>query len=307
MPAKVKNALHGWLVIDKPYGMGSTQVVGRLKYLFHPTKIGHGGTLDPLATGVLPIAFGQATRTVPFVMNGKKIYQFTVKFGEQTSTDDIEGDVIATSVQRPTTAQIESLLPSFVGDILQTPPAYSAIKVQGKRAYALARSGADVVIQPRTVHIESLKLLAHTTDTADFEVVCGKGTYVRSLGRDIAIGLGTVGHITALRRTACGVFSLADTITLDKLEKSAYTDRPNAAFIPVQAVLTDILELAVTADEALALSHGRSLRKGRLPDKDLMQATFEGSLIAFVTVKDNVVRPVKVFNNNVKGENDVDC
>ncbi len=295
MDKPFKNDINGWLVIDKPYNMGSTQVVGVLKRLFHPMKIGHAGTLDPLASGVLPIALGKATRTISFVMDGLKVYQFKVKFGAATATDDVEGEVIETSDNIPTPAQIRAILPQLTGTIEQIPPAYSAIKLNGRRAYDLARRGEAVDIKPRLVRIDRLELLSMEKEEALFEVTCGKGTYVRSLGRDMARMLGACGHITYLRRLQCGPFSIKESKTLENLNKIAYSELPAAGLIPVEAVLTDILELAVTENEARALSHGQSLKKDGLTDGGFYKATCEGALIAFITVQGDIVRPTKVF------------
>lgn len=308
MLPKIQNDLNGWLVIDKPVGMGSTEVVTRLKRLFHPMKIGHAGTLDPLASGVLPIAFGKATRTVPFVMDGLKKYEFKVKFGQATTTDDKEGKITQTSLVLPAKADIETVLPSFIGDIFQTPPIYSALKIGGKRAYALARNGKEVELKPRLVHIQTLHLLQQTaSDEMLFEVTCGKGTYVRALGRDIAQKCGTYGHITYLRRTKSGPFSVKDAISLDKAEKIAYSECSREVLIPLEAVLTDILELAVSVNEARALGQGQALpvpASSSFKDGDFLKATWEKALIAFLTVKDGFFRPTKVFKQI--GENDVD-
>ena len=306
MGPKIVNDLNGWLVIDKPYGMGSTEVVSRLKRFFHPMKIGHAGTLDPLATGVLPIAFGKATRTVPFVMNGVKKYIFEIQFGQSTTTDDAEGEVVEVSDRLPSQAQIEEVLPEFVGDIFQVPPAYSALKVAGKRAYDRVRKGEKVELPPRKVHIESLSLQAMPSQNkAVLEVVCGKGTYVRSLGRDIAKKCGSCGFITALRRTQSGPFTLADAISLDKIEKIEYSKNPREVLIPLEAVLIDILELAVSENEARALSHGKSISlspKTSFKEGDFLKAMYNGQLIAFGYAEGGLFRPSKVF----KGENDVD-
>src|SRR5262249_44748996 len=198
----------GWVVRDKPLGMGSTQAVGKVRWLFQAEKAGHGGTLDPLATGVLPIALGEATKTVPFVMDGRKEYRFTLRFGEARSTEDAEGAVTANSDVRPSDEAIRAALPRFLGTIEQMPPAFSALKIDGKRAYDLARAGETVELKPRQVTIERLEFLARPdVDHADFVVACGKGTYIRSLGRDLALALGTVGHLSALRRTVAGPFT----------------------------------------------------------------------------------------------------
>lgn len=298
-----KQNITGWLVVDKPPTMGSTQVVTALKKIFHPTKIGHAGTLDPLATGVLPIAFGQATRTIEFVMNGLKTYAFTVRFGARTTTDDLEGAVVATSPNRPTRDQILAALPAFIGAIQQTPSAYSAIKINGRRAYDLARKGQEVDMPIRTVQVESLRLLSMpNADEASFEIVCGKGTYVRSIGRDLAIKLGTQGHLSSLRRTKCGPFTEKDSKTLEKIKECAYSPLSEVKFIPMTAVLTDILELAVSESEASALRHGRMIAVDVAKD-GFFKAIHQSELIAFVTVEEGFARPTKVFD---KGENDVD-
>lgn len=215
---KKGRAVSGWLVLDKPYELGSTQAVGKVRWLFDAKKAGHAGTLDPLATGVLPIALGEATKTVPYVTDGGKAYRFTVAWGARTSTDDAEGEVIANSNQRPTEEDIRALLPNFIGTIEQTPPVFSAIKIDGKRAYAEARAGKDVVIEAREVEIDDFKLIKHNTDHTTFEVECGKGTYVRALARDLGEQLGCHGHVTQLRRTWVEPFEENDAITLDQLE-----------------------------------------------------------------------------------------
>ena len=205
----------GWIIFDKPLEMTSTQAVGKLKWLFNANKAGHAGTLDPLATGLLPIALGEATKTVPFVMDGEKVYRFTVKFGEETNTDDTEGEVTQTSSHRPTDAEIEAVLPDFTGEIMQVPPAFSAIKINGERAYDKARSGEDVVLEPRPISVHSLTLIERIDeDSALFEAECGKGTYVRALARDMARKLGTYCHVTALIRVAVGPFEEEDMISL---------------------------------------------------------------------------------------------
>src|SRR5690348_15159642 len=215
---KKGTAVHGWVIVDKPAGMTSTQVVATVKRIFDAQKAGHAGTLDPMATGVLAVALGEATKTVPFVMDARKTYRFSARWGEARDTDDAEGAVIATSDKRPTRAEIERAIPGLVGSILQTPPAYSAVKVEGERAYDLAREGQAVVLAPRQVEIADVRLLGQPdADTAEFEMNCGKGAYVRAWVRDLAVLLGTVGHVSALRRTAVGPFMAADAIGLEKL------------------------------------------------------------------------------------------
>jgi tRNA pseudouridine55 synthase len=213
-----RNPVHGWVALDKPYGLTSTQALARVRHLFNAEKAGHGGTLDPLATGLLPIALGEATKTVPFAMDGRKVYRFTVRWGEERSTGDLEGEVTASSVTRPSRAEIEAVLLRFVGEIMQVPPAYSAIKVDGARAYDLARAGEAVELAARPVHIEALRLLeTPDADHASFEVACGKGTYIRSLAQDMGRALGALGHVAALRRIAVGPFREAHMISLEKL------------------------------------------------------------------------------------------
>ena len=210
--------MHGWLVLDKPVGMTSTQAVGAIKRLFTRKRAGHAGTLDPLASGCLPIALGEATKTVPFVMDGRKVYRFTVRWGEERDTDDADGRVTATSDARPTRAAIEALLPRFTGTIAQVPPRFSAIKIEGERAYDLARDGETVELAARPVEIHRLELVdMPDADHAEFEAECGKGTYVRALARDIGRALGCFGHVEALRRKAVGPFGENDMISLEQL------------------------------------------------------------------------------------------
>lgn len=292
----IRNDINGWLVVDKPYGMGSTEVVTKLKHLIHPMKIGHGGTLDPLATGVLPIALGKATRTVDYVMNGLKTYEFKVKFGIQTETDDVEGATIATSDKIPTQVELEKVLPCFIGDIEQTPPAYSALKIGGKRACDLVRQGKDVQMKSRIIHIETLKLKEIKDTEALFEVVCGKGTYVRSLGRDIALKADSVGHITYLRRTHNGAFDIKDSFLLENIEKMWYKGILQEQLFSLSTVLSDILELAVNEKQASDLCHGKPIKWAEPLNQDTVyQALFANELIAFVKVKGEMVLPFKVF------------
>ena len=211
----------GWLVLDKPLDLGSTPAVSKVRWLFGAQKAGHAGTLDPLATGILPIALGEATKTVPYVVDGTKAYRFTVGWGAQTTTDDLEGEVIDRSEARPDRGAIEALLPNYRGAIDQVPPQFSAIKIDGERAYAMARQGDHAEIKPRTVEIDRLEIVAHDGDTTTFEVDCGKGTYVRALARDLGRDLGCFGHVTALRRTYVEPFDETDAVTLDTLEDAA--------------------------------------------------------------------------------------
>ena len=248
------NPVHGWLIVDKPAGLTSAAVVGKIRRLTEAAKVGHGGTLDPLATGVLPLALGEATKTVPYVMDGRKEYQFTVRWGEARTTDDGDGDITETCEIRPTRAQIDAVIPSFVGSVQQVPPAFSAVKVDGQRAYALARADKPVALTARLVRIECLELLAiHDPDHAEFRVAAGKGAYMRSLARDLALALGTVGHVSALRRTAVGPFSENDAISLDKLLALGHSAALFEKLLPIETALDGILALVLTEAEGRSL------------------------------------------------------
>ena len=269
MARRKGRALHGWLVVDKPQGLTSTQTLGKVKRLFQPAKAGHGGTLDPLATGVLPIAFGEATKTVSFAMDGLKTYRFTVSWGAATDTLDAEGDVVTTSDVRPGPDEIEAALADFQGEILQTPPAYSAIKVDGERAYDLARDGEDVKLEPRAVWIESVSLIdASNADQAELEMICGKGTYVRALARDLAAALGTVGHVSALTRTRVGPFSLDDAVGLAHLAALSEQSDRDSCLLPVDSPLDDIPAVDLTEVEAHRLRCGQAVSLLRRSTRD---------------------------------------
>jgi tRNA pseudouridine55 synthase len=294
-----KNKVDGWVVLDKPLGLGSTQAVGKVRWLFAAEKAGHGGTLDPLATGVLPIALGEATKTVPFIMDGRKEYRFTLRFGEARATDDGEGDVTATSDVRPIDEAIRTALGQFIGDIEQMPPAFSALKIGGQRAYDLARAGEPVELKPRTVTIDRLELLARPdADHADFVVGCGKGTYIRSLGRDLAKALGTVGHLSALRRTAVGPFREEAAISLPKLEALGHIPPLLGALVPVATALDDIPALALTGTQADRLRHGQPvlLTRDAPPSGTLVRAETGSKLVALVRSDGAALQPVRVFN-----------
>ncbi|NNG04518.1 MAG: tRNA pseudouridine(55) synthase TruB [Inquilinus sp.] len=261
--------VHGWLVIDKPVGMTSTQVVGRARRLLDSAKAGHGGTLDPNATGVLPIAFGEATKTVAYAMQGRKTYRFTVRWGEARETDDVEGAVSGTSPVRPDRAAIEAVLPRFTGVIQQVPPVYSAIKVDGNRSYDLARAGEAVALAARPVRIDSLELLEQPdADHAVFEAECGKGAYIRALARDMAQALGTLGHLTAIRRLSVGPFGIDDSITLDHLAALAEKTAAESALLPVETPLDDIPAVALTEAEAQRMRNGNHVALLRRSDRD---------------------------------------
>jgi tRNA pseudouridine55 synthase len=255
--------IHGWVAFDKPLNMTSTQAVGKMRWLFNAEKAGHGGTLDPLATGLLPIALGEATKTVQWAMDGKKTYHFRAQWGAETTTDDLEGEIVAKSGLRPTAEAINAILSDFIGDIMQAPPAFSAIKIDGERAYDLARAGNAPEMQLRPVHIESLKLIAATPDCADFEISCGKGTYIRSLARDMGRKLGCLAHVSLLRRTKVGPFTESHMISLEKLEelshKPPHEGALQGALHSIVTVLDGIPALAVTDQDAAKLRQGQSV------------------------------------------------
>ncbi|MCB1491249.1 MAG: tRNA pseudouridine(55) synthase TruB [Rhodobiaceae bacterium] len=299
-----KRAIDGWLVLDKPVGLTSTRALGICKRLFRPKKAGHAGTLDPLASGILPLAFGEATKTVSFAMDGEKVYRFTVHWGIETETDDAEGDAVATSDHRPDEAAIRAALSRFTGTIMQRPPAYSAIKVDGERAYDLARAGEAVELAERPVEIDGLDLIdMPDADHAVFGTVCGKGTYVRALARDIARHLGTRGHVSALRRTAVGPFDEADSISLEKLEelghKAPAPVDPAPFLLPVETVLDDIPALAFDRQEAARLRNGQPvLVKGSEAPivSGAAYATERGRIVAIGSVEKGAFKPARVFN-----------
>lgn len=296
--------LHGWLILDKPLELGSTQGVSAAKRAlrtggYGKAKVGHGGTLDPLATGVLPIAIGEATKLAGRMLDSDKVYAFTIRFGEQTDTLDAEGKVIATSNVRPTAAQLEAVLSRFTGPIAQVPPAYSALKVDGQRAYDLVRAGEEVVLATRDVTIHALTLAPAPSDAplqeATLTAHVSKGTYIRSLARDIALALGTVGHVTYLRRTKAGPFSLDQAITLDKLDEVAKARSLEHSLLPLSAGLDDIPALALTPDQAGALRQGRVLA-GIAADDGQAFAMLGEMPVALVEVEQGSVRVVRGFN-----------
>lgn len=299
-------AIHGWIIIDKPGGLSSNAVVGRVRRLTGAAKVGHAGTLDPMATGVLPMALGEATKIVSYLMDGAKAYRFTVRWGEQRNTDDAEGEVVATSDARPAKEQILAVLGNFIGDIEQVPPVFSAIKIEGKRAYALARADQAPEMKPRTIHIEDLKLLSVVdADHAEFEAVSGKGAYMRSLARDLGTALGTVGHIVQLRRIAVGPFDEKQAISLDKLESLRHSAPLSEHLLPVETVLDDIPALALTETEARKLSQGQAIPvlpvASRSPLKnigqgDVVRVMAEGRLVALAKINGGEIRPFRVMN-----------
>ncbi|MBC7637574.1 MAG: tRNA pseudouridine(55) synthase TruB [Acetobacteraceae bacterium] len=298
--------LDGWLIVDKPAGMTSTDVVNRVRRWFDAQKAGHGGTLDPLATGVLPIAFGSATKTVPYVMDGTKLYHFTLKFGELRDTDDADGQTIETSDVRPTDAEIAAALPPFRGDIMQVPPIYSAIKIAGERAYDMAREGRAPVMEPRPARVDRFEMIERVdVDTAIFEVQSGKGVYMRSLARDLARACGTVGHIAALRRLRVGPFTEAGSIALDKLQREDDTPPTSPDFLlEVATALADIPALALTEAEANGLSHGQAISlvqlMGRIPrtadpEGGLARAMAGGRVLGLCRLEDGWLKPERLL------------
>ena len=299
-----KREVNGWLILDKPVGMTSTHAVAVIKRVFSAKKAGHAGTLDPLASGVLPIALGEATKTVSFVMEGRKAYRFTVRWGIETDTDDAEGSAIATSQARPDETAIRAMLSRFTGAIMQTPPKFSAIKIAGERAYDLAREGEDVTLEPRPVEIDRLDLVAIVdADHAEFEAECGKGTYVRALARDLGRALGTCGHVCALRRSMVGPFREAAAIGLDALQAAAQPDGasagPASLLLPVEAGVQDLPALAVSRADAARLARGQPvLLRGR--DAPIIEGwaavSTGGTLMALVEAANGELQPRRVFN-----------
>jgi len=300
-----KRDVHGWLVLDKPVGMTSTHAVSVVKRLFSAKRAGHAGTLDPLASGCLPVALGEATKTVPFVMDGRKLYQFTVRWGEERDTDDAEGRVIAASDARPAPEAIRARLPAYTGTISQVPPRYSAIKIAGERAYDLARDGEAVELEARAVDIGSLELVATPDpDHAVLHAECGKGTYVRSLARDLGRALGCFGHVSALRRVAVGPFGPETMILLEQLEAVCHRAAAGEAsladtLLPVETALDDIPALAVSRADAARLARGQAvLLRGRdAPNlRGPVYATASGHLVALAELDRGEIVPKRVFN-----------
>jgi tRNA pseudouridine55 synthase len=301
-PRIPKRDVHGWLVLDKPVGTTSTTAVAILKRLTRAKKVGHAGTLDPLASGLLPIAFGEATKTVSYVMDGRKIYRFKVRWGIETDTDDTEGKAVATSETRPSRAAIEAALGAFTGTIEQTPPRFSAIKVGGERAYDLARAGEEVLLQARTVEIHRLDIVEQPdSDHTILEAECGKGTYVRAIARDLGRALGCYGHVCELRRTRAGSFEESNAISLDEVERLAQSspDALTGALLPVASSLSAMPQVAVGPDDAQRILRGQAvLLRGR--DAPVMDGTVtvsaRGALIALADVEMGALKPKRIFH-----------
>ena len=306
-------AVSGWICLDKPYDLTSTHAVSRVRRAFNAQKAGHAGTLDPLATGILPIALGEATKTVPFLVDADKAYRFTIAWGRTTATYDREGETTAQSDVRPRVAEVEALLPAFVGEISQVPPAYSAIKVDGERAYDLARAGTIVELAPRVVTIHAARVAeAPDADHVTLEIECGKGTYVRALARDLAERLGACGHVSALRRTRVGGFTEQSAVTLELLEDLGHKARQSEVLLPVETALDDIPELAVTAEDAFRLKQGRPIVlvprqveavKARLkPGSRTVSAMAGGVVVALCEMRAGRLEPSRVFHLEKSGD-----
>lgn len=297
----------GWLILDKPYDMGSTEAVAKAKWLFQAQKAGHAGTLDPLATGVLPIAFGEATKTAPYIMDTKKRYRFTARWGEARSTDDAEGEVIATSDKRPMRDEIEAVLGQFTGEIEQAPPQFSAVKIGGERAYDIARDGEDVELQPRSISIHEL-IIADTpsADETVFEAVTGKGAYVRALVRDMAQALGTQGHVSELRRLAVGPFRAADGVTIEALEALSLLEDRDAVLTPITEALAHVPQAAIDGPQADKLRRGQAavispanakgVRGGEAGVIPAVLAVLYGEAVAICALDGLKLKPARVFN-----------
>jgi tRNA pseudouridine55 synthase len=307
MPRRRKGeAVSGWVCLDKPRDLGSTQAVGRVRRAFNAQKAGHAGTLDPLATGILPIALGEATKTVPFLMDADKTYRFTIAWGKETASFDSEGQVTATSDVRPSPQAVLDALPAFVGEIDQVPPDYSAVRVAGARAYDLAREGVAMDLKPRRVVIHDARLVATPdADHAIIEIDCGKGTYVRALVRDLAAALGARAHVSELRRARVGAFTLDRAITLERLEELCHRGAPLEALLPVETALDDIPELAVTTEDAFRLTQGRSIvllprqvetLRDRLSASRIVSARHGARIVALCEMRAGRLNPTRVFH-----------
>jgi len=288
----------GWVVVDKPAGVGSTAVVNKVKWAFEAQKAGHAGTLDPDATGVLAVALGEATKTVPYVTDALKCYRFRVAFGAATSTDDAAGEVLARSEARPTDAAVEAALAGFRGDILQVPPRVSAVKVEGERAYDLAREGEDFELAARPLWVERLEVTGRPdADHVDLDMVCGKGGYVRSIARDLGQVLGCLGHVAWLRRVWSGPFSVEDAVSLEEIDRLARTDGIDALLKPLELGLSGLPELPATAEGAARLKHGNPgmVLTSSVDYGDEAWASFQGRAVAVGTYRAGELHPARVF------------
>ncbi|MDJ0612108.1 MAG: tRNA pseudouridine(55) synthase TruB [Rhizobiaceae bacterium] len=294
--------ISGWVILDKPVGIGSTQCVGKVKWLYQAAKAGHAGTLDPLASGMLPLALGEATRTVPYIMDGQKTYRFTVTWGAETNTDDLEGEVTNSSETRPTKEEILAILPAYTGEIEQVPPKFSAIKIDGERAYKLARDGEEVEIKARKVTIETLELIDMTEDTATFETLCGKGTYVRALARDFGRDLKCFGHITELRRVSVGPFLEEDLVPLERLVGlEGDLEALDAELFTTGTALDDVPEVPLTKEQVHRVRMGNAIvLRGRdaIVHAPEVFASSGNELIAIGEVDRGQFKPKRVFQHS---------
>ena len=291
--------ISGWLVLDKPLGMGSTDAVSKIKWLFKAEKAGHAGTLDPLASGILPIALGEATKTVPYVMDGAKVYRFAVEWGAETATDDAEGEVIGTSDLRPDDAAVKDALSDFIGDIQQVPPQFSAVKIDGQRAYKRARDGEEMEIAARPLWVESLLLLDRPdADHVTLEMTCGKGGYVRAIARDLGEALGCYGHVRELRRIWSGPFVAEEGVSMERIEELAKSEEIDALLLPLSEGLTSLPELKCTHEGATRLRHGNPgmVIASDVDYGDEAWASYEGEPVAVGIYKAGELHPSRVFN-----------
>ena len=301
MAKRKGDSINGWLIIDKQPNLGSTDVVNQVRHLLNASKCGHTGTLDPFATGVLPIALGEATKLIPYVTDGIKEYEFTLKFGSATDSLDLTGNLTESGGTIPSKEEILSILPEFIGTITQVPPAFSAIKINGQRAYDLARKGQEVAISERQIEIYELELLSILSDDEyKFRVLCSKGTYIRTLGADIAKKLQTFGHLTALRRTKCAKFDLSHTILLENLKNMEYIDARQSQLLPLLTSLCDITVLAVREEDATKLRQGQKISPKAYDIKNTLNqdviATLNDEAVALVRVEETRISPIRVFN-----------
>jgi tRNA pseudouridine55 synthase len=298
MARKRGRDISGWLIVDKPAGIGSTDIVGKARWALDAKKAGHAGTLDPAATGLLVLAFGEATKVIPYVSDALKAYRFTVRWGLQTATDDAEGAVIAESALRPDREAIRAALPAFTGDIMQVPPKVSAVKIGGERAYDLAREGVDFEVAARPLFVESIQLVGQPdADTAEFEMVCGKGGYVRSIARDLGLALGCLGHVTGLRRLWSGPFDLEDAVSLATIEAEARSPALEARLLPLEAGLADLPEVRCSAEGAARLRNGNpgQVLSAEAQYGDEAWASFQGRAVAVGTYLGGELKPSRVF------------
>jgi tRNA pseudouridine55 synthase len=299
MARKNGRDLSGWLIVDKPAGIGSTQIVGKVRWALDAKKAGHAGTLDPAATGLLAVALGEATKTIPYIAEALKSYRFTVRFGQSTDTDDAEGEVTGDSALRPSDADIRAALPGFTGDIMQVPPKVSAVKVAGERAYDLARDKAEFDLAARPLRVESLSLIARPdADHAELEMVCGKGGYVRAIARDLGLALGTLGHVQRLRRLWSGPFDLMHAVTLAEIEAEARTPALEARLLPLETALAGLPEVRCTAAGAARLRNGNpgQVLTAAAGYGDEAWASFEGRAVAVGIYRAGELAPSRVFN-----------